>query len=999
MLRQASIFQIIPASRYARSVFMILCGFLLSSQVLGQFGNNWAYSHQIGIDFNEEPPRLYHTKCDNYLGLPATLSDSIGNVLLYFDGTRLFNGDHKEILGNEPLLPSRLNEMFYRSGSALFPSSLHAGVYYLVYLMAPRHPVDSIKLIYSSIAKINENLEFISLNNILVSKAAHEMINFELYYNRTNLNLFAIRYILEKNNKVGGYHYDSIEHLQLSENSLNIGLNLISDGTFYIGSLPENYTETKNTTSYTTSNRISVFGKHLFQRIGFSNNSFPNLDKFYIRICDLNDLHNIKCKLIDSVRTMDFLNNCNTIEFQPFDLQSSYSENFLFYSSIKIRDFGLNEYDIFQYDINTGKRYRLFNLNVIDKNKVHENNRWTSPRFKLAPNGNILIAGYRHLFDNFTSYPGRVNMAAILSPDTFGPGCNFVEFYPITFTNSNIDITSNTHLSNIFYGFPNTIPDYIPLKFKWHSHECSDSVWFINLSRNPGFTKFTWFFTPNDSLEIESYDSVAFAFPRSGPYTVRVKGRTRKGGHQWRSEDMVFIKQPKALFEVEPNEGCQYIAYALRNTSLNDTLMPGHTLRHYWDFGDGHDTIIDYGSQVQVRDTIYHAYNRSGAFDVRLIIDNGFCRDTFTRRQEVYIRPAPMPGFDLNPATGCAPQQITAYSHGDTVVRQRYQWGNGQQSEEWYNPPGIPAPPVQHTYTRGGTYTITQELEGPSGCITTATRTLHLREGIDTSMQIPVALADIAAPNTAEIHWQSVPGAVMYHLSRTGVSDGFKKNIASTRDTSFTDKDINTQKQAYRYLLQAADSCGRRAQEGLPGTTLLLQGERQADENMALLSYSAYETWPGGVQRYHIQYRDRQGQWQHLGTSQTLRYTDLDFIDTTLILKCYRVVAESVTGLMSHSNEICLDYPPRLWVPTAFSPNGDGLNSRFSAIGLGIKEMTLTIYNRNGEEIFRATGEQPEWDGSYRGLPAPQGAYLVMIRARATNNRVINYNGNVTLLR
>jgi gliding motility-associated-like protein len=66
---------------------------------------------------------------------------------------------------------------------------------------------------------------------------------------------------------------------------------------------------------------------------------------------------------------------------------------------------------------------------------------------------------------------------------------------------------------------------------------------------------------------------------------------------------------------------------------------------------------------------------------------------------------------------------------------------------------------------------------------------------------------------------------------------------------------------------------------------------------------------------------------------------------------------------------------------------------------LGIKEMTLTIYNRNGEEIFRATGEQPEWDGTYRGLPAPQGSYLVMIRAKATNGRTLNYSGNLTLIR
>jgi gliding motility-associated-like protein len=52
----------------------------------------------------------------------------------------------------------------------------------------------------------------------------------------------------------------------------------------------------------------------------------------------------------------------------------------------------------------------------------------------------------------------------------------------------------------------------------------------------------------------------------------------------------------------------------------------------------------------------------------------------------------------------------------------------------------------------------------------------------------------------------------------------------------------------------------------------------------------------------------------------------------------------------------------RLFVPTAFTPNGDGLNDNFAPKGLFWNKYELTIYNRWGQTVFVSTTKQKVWD-------------------------------------
>jgi gliding motility-associated-like protein len=89
-----------------------------------------------------------------------------------------------------------------------------------------------------------------------------------------------------------------------------------------------------------------------------------------------------------------------------------------------------------------------------------------------------------------------------------------------------------------------------------------------------------------------------------------------------------------------------------------------------------------------------------------------------------------------------------------------------------------------------------------------------------------------------------------------------------------------------------------------------------------------------------------------------------------------------------------------LYIPNAFTPDGDGVNDVFFFTGYGImrSDLEFTIHNRWGELIFRTTDFIP-WDGTLNGQACPEGVYVYAIRYRDTAGGFNYKQGHVTLLR
>ena len=92
------------------------------------------------------------------------------------------------------------------------------------------------------------------------------------------------------------------------------------------------------------------------------------------------------------------------------------------------------------------------------------------------------------------------------------------------------------------------------------------------------------------------------------------------------------------------------------------------------------------------------------------------------------------------------------------------------------------------------------------------------------------------------------------------------------------------------------------------------------------------------------------------------------------------------------------DYP-FIYVPTAFSPNGDGTNDILKVESGVITELHFVIYDRWGEKIFETSDVDITWDGTYLDKPLPPQVLVYYIEATCFNQQVFSQKGNITLIK
>ncbi|MEY2916662.1 MAG: hypothetical protein RIS73_376, partial [Bacteroidota bacterium] len=122
---------------------------------------------------------------------------------------------------------------------------------------------------------------------------------------------------------------------------------------------------------------------------------------------------------------------------------------------------------------------------------------------------------------------------------------------------------------------------------------------------------------------------------------------------------------------------------------------------------------------------------------------------------------------------------------------------------------------------------------------------------------------------------------------------------------------------------------------------------------------------------------------------------------TLLTTQIFTVKAFTPEGCESFDDVTVKIYKgPDIYLPNAFTPNGDGLNDVFKGIPVGLKQFNyLKIYNRWGQLVFAATDYRKGWDGLWQGQKQPGAAYIVIVNGVDFNNNVIDKKQNFILIR
>ena len=253
--------------------------------------------------------------------------------------------------------------------------------------------------------------------------------------------------------------------------------------------------------------------------------------------------------------------------------------------------------------------------------------------------------------------------------------------------------------------------------------------------------------------------------------------------------------------------------------------------------------------------------------------------------------------------------------------------------------------------------------------------------------------------------WNKLQDAVSYSIRNKTVTDTF-----------FVHHNAEPYLKSEKYFVTAMNQCGYKSSVSAIAQTIYLQGENKNFNEFALLQYTPYETWKNGVLAYHVDYFDKKTQtWIQLNTlagnilnakSEVIPDSLGTNISTATI--CYRIVAIEKDGnnQLSVSNVICIPVYPVVFLPNAFSPNGDGLNDYYKPICAGLNAYQFEIYDRWGALVYSDTPESIGWDGTFNGKALPIGAYTFRLSAAgqlvspATNNaRRVERKGLIYLVR
>lgn len=261
-----------------------------------------------------------------------------------------------------------------------------------------------------------------------------------------------------------------------------------------------------------------------------------------------------------------------------------------------------------------------------------------------------------------------------------------------------------------------------------------------------------------------------------------------------------------------------------------------------------------------------------------------------------------------------------------------------------------------------------------------------------------------------DIQWEDFPDGSnsTYVIERRfgGSGTPWEELIRLTGYTPYhyTDYAVFPDKYAYCYRIKNYDFCQNESPYSKEACTILLEGTSEQFSNQ--LQWSPYSDWAGGVGDYELN-RSSEGSGFNFyavtsGPPALLSYTDED-LDTDFGLNHYVVYAHEGSGsylATSRSNEIELTQPPLVYIPSAFSPNGDIKNEKWFPRYSFVKEMKIRIYNRWGQQVFEAIKDEEGWDGSYEGKPAPEGVYCYKITYTGFNEvQSTQKTGIITLIR
>lgn len=414
-------------------------------------------------------------------------------------------------------------------------------------------------------------------------------------------------------------------------------------------------------------------------------------------------------------------------------------------------------------------------------------------------------------------------------------------------------------------------------------------------------------------------------------------------------------------------KGCAPFTVNFKNASSNAKV-------YTWDFTDG-------SASSTVKEPT-HTFYRAGTFRVRMVAHNpDACVEYDTSYVTIIVDSNSItPDFDLTVIDSCTLPYRVSFVNTSTYGKSgvaSFLWDFGDGSAKYTGT----TPPI-HNYTTKGTFIVTLIMTDDLACNSPDT----IRKTVTITNKLLKA-----ATNLPDIICSRAGGVFFANLSTNATSvlwdfgDGKTSTVLNPTHV-FDTGTFTITMIVYNDAVCNRTDTFRKKITIKPGATANFDFEpkipRQNDSiyftNRSVNALSYLWIFGDGT--------------QSKATSPAHLFRKTGSYKTCLVAEgfenCNDTLCKNVEALIV----------PLIDVPTAFTPNGDGINDILYVKGAAIETMEFSIYNRWGQLVFHSTTPEVGWNGTFNGKPQPMESYAYVLNAVFINGETESKKGNITLL-
>ena len=494
---------------------------------------------------------------------------------------------------------------------------------------------------------------------------------------------------------------------------------------------------------------------------------------------------------------------------------------------------------------------------------------------------------------------------------------------------------------------------------------CLNATATVSLSFNSSYS-YNW--SPASGI-VSGGNTSTPTFSLAGTYSAVVTNTTNNCASSAGSNVVTVVSNTNSpVLSLSSASNTGTLNCAILSINITPTITPSSNLTYTWSGSSG---LASPANQSTATFTAIGIYSLSVTNTVTGCSSAANASSTFTVYQNNFTPTVSVVPTSSNTTIACASNTVVSYAFNSNA--------SSGSSNVW-NAGGITTPTF--ATTSGGVYTLTV-VDAVSSCSTTNTFTVinassppaNLSAGVNVAIPCGLTtttlLATTSSSNTINYTWVAP-------ASGTIVSGG---NTASPLINGIGIYSVTA--------IDAITGCVATATVNVVSGNVFANFSASPNQGIAPLSVTFTNTSQNAISYI---WNFGNGNLSSVTNPTTIYNNGGTF--TVVLIATSGPCKDTAYAIIVVEDSLMMS------IPNVFTPNNDNVNDVFTINSTGVKEISLSIFNRWGEKLYDFTGPKAGWDGiATNGGAAPDGTYFYFVKVVGFNKKMIEQHGSFTLFR